>query len=260
MRENSAARDAKYPRLYAEQLTATVAESCGGLLVASYLHGSAALGGWNAQRSDVDILFVARDGITDDTIQAVASVLLHAGADCPGRGLEVSLVTAGQAAKPREPWPFGLHLTSGAGRQRVTLGSGLPGDPDLIMHYAACRAAGITLFGPKPQEVIGAVPRPVILGYLATDLEWGLDNAAESYGVLNACRAAEFLDTGRFVSKVAGGAAAIDRHAAPVGLVRRALDQQRALEPERPPGPDAIAFVRRVGARLAAAASREQAG
>jgi hypothetical protein len=260
MPEISGAREAQDPRCYAERLTAAVAGSCDGMLIGSYLHGSAALGGWNAQRSDVDVLFVAGDGVTDQTIRAVGRALLDAGTDFPGRGFEVSLVTAGQAYRPREPWPFALHVAAGVGKQRVVLGSDLPGDPDLIMHYAVCRVAGIALSGPPPRATIGAVPRPVILSYLATELDWGLANAAESYAVLNACRAAEFLLTGRIVSKVAGGAAAIERHAAPVGVVLRALDQQRALEPEGPPGPEAIAFVRSVGQRLTAAASREQAG
>jgi hypothetical protein len=38
--------------------------------------------------------------------------------------------------------------------------------------------------------------------------------------------------------------------AAPAGLVERALEQQRAHSPEQPPGADAIAFVRSIGARL----------
>ena len=41
-----------------QPLTAELGVSLGGALTAAYLHGSAALGGWNAERSDVDVLFV----------------------------------------------------------------------------------------------------------------------------------------------------------------------------------------------------------
>jgi hypothetical protein len=247
------------PAGFAGRLTGAVNECCGGLLLGSYLHGSAALGGWNARRSDVDVLFVAAGDVSAETALTVGSTLLRFGADCPGRGLEASLVTAAQAAGPADPWPFAVHVAVGAGGQTLKLGTEVAGDPDLIMHYAVCRAAGKALLGPEPPEVIGAVPRPVILAYLAAELDWGLANGTLSYSVLNACRAAEFLTTGRIVSKLAGGAAAVERGDAPSDLVREALDQQRGLAQDRPPGPEAIAFVRGVGVRLAAAARAEQA-
>ena len=46
-------------RAYAAEVTAELDTLLGGALTAAYLHGSAALGGWNPARSDVDILFVA---------------------------------------------------------------------------------------------------------------------------------------------------------------------------------------------------------
>ena len=78
------------PHGFAQWLSAAVATRCEsegrgtGALVAAYLHGSAALGGWVAQRSDVDILFVAADDITDQARTAVGDLLLAAGAVVPG--------------------------------------------------------------------------------------------------------------------------------------------------------------------------------
>ncbi len=241
------------PRGYAQRLTAAVARCCRGRLRAAYLHGSAALGGWTAERSDVDVLFIAQDDIGGEAVAKAGRLLLEAGAGCPGRGLEASMVTAGQAAAPAEPWPFLLHVGSGPGERKLHLGSGRPGDPDLLMHYAVCRQAAITLLGPPARRVIGPVPRPAILSYLADELDWGLANAPENYSVLNACRALQYLVNGRIVSKIAGGESALERGDGPAALVRRALDQQEAVAPERPPGPEAIAFVRAVAARLTAA-------
>jgi streptomycin 3"-adenylyltransferase len=236
------------PRQFAGDLTAALGRV--GPLAAAYLHGSAALGGWNAERSDVDILFVASDDIGADAVAAIGDLLLTRRG--PGRGLECSVVTSSQAARPCPPYPFLLHSGQDAGAQRLYSGSEMPGDSDLIMHYAVCREAGITLYGPPPQDCIGAVPRQAILTYLAGELEWGLANGAESYAVLNACRALVYLESRRIVSKVAGGKAALERGTGPEAQVRLALDAQYGISDERRPGPDATAFVRSVITRLEA--------
>ena len=247
------------PLRYAYRLTALVADRCGGALEAAYLHGSAALGGWVAERSDVDILFVVADDIAEPAVTAAASLLAAPDADCPGRGLECGVVTASQARRPAPPWPFVLHASPGVGGQhgsgpRVVRDYTLPGDSDLLMHYAVCRAAGITLHGPPARDCIGPVARPVILGYLADELGWGLAHAPECYAVLNACRALVFLTDDTIVSKVAGGLAALDHALGPPGLVRDAVDQQQGRVRERPPGPEAISFVTGVAVPLSAAA------
>ncbi len=135
---------------YARSLAHQVGESLGGRLRAAYLHGSAALGGWLPERSDVDVLFVTEDDVSRQEITAVAAVLAAEVPDCPGQGLECSVVTAGQAGRPHEPWPFLLHLARdpGGGRIRIVDGGERPGDPDLLMHYTVCRAAGWPVRGP----------------------------------------------------------------------------------------------------------------
>src|SRR5215469_15151476 len=136
-------RLADNPRDFAHDLAAALARWPGGGLLAAYLHGSAALGGWNEQRSDVDMLFIAADGIDADSVAAIGEQLLAWAVYCPGRGLECSVVTAGQAARPVAPFPFCLHSGTGANGQRLYLGTEVPGDRDLLMHYEVCRAAGI---------------------------------------------------------------------------------------------------------------------
>jgi hypothetical protein len=243
------------PLRYAERLTALVANRCGGALEAAYLHGSAALGGWVAERSDVDILFVVADDIAEAAVTAAASLLAAPGAGCPGGGLECSVVTASHARQPASPWPFIVHAGCGATGPRLVWGAALPGDADLVMHYAVCRAAGIALAGPPARDRIGPVARPVVLGYLADELGWGLAHAPECYAVLNACRGLVFLADDTIVSKIAGGLAALDRSLAPPGLVRDALDQQQGRAPDRPPGPEAVSFVAGAAAALRGAAT-----
>jgi len=255
----AAPRACAAPRAYAATLTAQLAAALDGALTAAYLHGSAALGGWTPERSDVDILFVVRDDISAAAAAEAGRTLLSAAAGCPGRCLECSIVTAGAAARPAPPWPFVLHVGFRDGEQVLRMGAERDGDADLLMHYAVCRAAGVALAGPPPRAGIGAVGRAVILGYLAAELGWGLANAPENYAVLNACRALVYLNEGRIVAKVAGGLAALEAGSGPPDVLRRALDQQQGRAPERAVGPEAVAFVQRVAAMLRAEASRAEA-
>jgi streptomycin 3"-adenylyltransferase len=235
-----------------------LAEQCGGELRAAYLHGSAALGGWIASRSDVDLLFVAADGISPAAVAAAGDLLVATGADCPGVGLEASLVTVSQASRPAVPWPFLMHIGTGAVGEHLTHGAQIEGDADLLMHYAVCRAAGIALLGPPPADVIGPVGRHLILAYLADELGWGLANASESYAVLNACRALAFCLDGQIMSKVAGGEAALRRGLGPAVLVRDALRVQTGQVASWRPRPQAIAFVQNVIGQLRVKAAGER--
>ena len=136
------------------------------------------------------------------------------------------------------------------------------GDADLLMHYAVCREAGLALAGPPPGAAIGPVGRRLVLGYLAGELDWGLANAPECYAVLNACRALGYLRHGRIVAKVAGGLAALEPRHGPAGVIAQGPGPAAGqVAPERPPGPDAVAFVRgQCAAELTAAAIAAAAG
>lgn len=130
---------------YAQALADELLTVLGGQLRAAYLHGSAVLGGWVPGRSDVDMMFVAADDLSDAAARRAGQVLREGAAGCPGRELECSVVTVTQARRPAPPWPFVLHVTAGPGKPGNTVrpGGQLSGDADLLMHYAVCRAAGL---------------------------------------------------------------------------------------------------------------------
>jgi len=237
---------------YAAELAAALGKLDGSPLVAAYLHGSGALGGWMPGRSDVDILFVAADDTTPATTAEMAQVIQAAGAHCPGREVETSVVTVAAARDPAPPWPYLVHVVAGpAGTIRVAQpDAASPGDRDLLIQYAVCRAAGRTVLGPPARELIGPVGRAAIIDYLADDLAWGLEHAPEPYGVLNACRAQVYLSDDEIVSKVAAGETALRRGTGPPAVIRRALDQQRGYQPDQRPTSDAIEFVLATAARL----------
>jgi hypothetical protein len=242
---------------YARQLAEQLAAASGSTLVAAYLHGSAALGGWIASRSDVDLLFVAA-GMPEEAVLDRMAATLVAGADsCPGRDLESSVVTAAAAATPAEPWPCLLHVHAGHGVHNIATRCE---DPDLLMHYAVCRAAAVTVHGPPAHDLIGPVRRELVLGYLAGELRWGIRHGSEAYAVLNACRATIFLTDGEIVSKIAGGETALARGTHSSDVITRALEQQRGNLALRPPAADAVSFVVAVATALDQAVATGPAG
>lgn len=242
---------------YARALTSQLTAVPDGVLQAAYLHGSAASGGWVSGRSDVDMLLVAADSVSSAAMTRMGEVLREGAGGCPGRELECSVVTVAQARQPAPPWPFALHVTAGPGKTGRTVrpGGRSLGDPDLLMHYAVCRAAGWPVCGPPPQDLIGVVPRRAILDYLAGELGWGIGHAPEAYAVLNACRALIYLTDHMIVSKITGGEAVLSRGTGPAEVIERALAQQRGSEPDQPPGSDAVSFVLDTAAMLRSAAS-----
>lgn len=241
---------------YARLVSRAATEAAGDHLIAVYLHGSAVLGGWTPDRSDVDILLVAGDDVDGSSLERVGLALACSAEACPARkGLESSVVLAREAAAPQPPWSFLLHVTTEGGDAAIIRGADSPGDRDLLMHYAVCRAAGWAVHGPPARTQIGPVPREFILAYLADEAGWGLENAPEAYAVLNACRAMVFLTDGQIVSKVEGGRIALRRGLGPAALIERALAQQEGLAPEVRPAQNAVQFVRATAATLRAAAS-----
>src|SRR5919108_75083 len=84
---------------YLGRLAAGLARALGPVLTGLYLHGSATLGGWSAESSDVDLLGVVARPLGRRAKQQVAARLLHPALGCPAeRGLELSMVTAAVAA------------------------------------------------------------------------------------------------------------------------------------------------------------------
>lgn len=229
----------------AERLTEVVGEVVA--VVGAYVHGSAALGGFVPGLSDVDLLFVV-DGEIEDPV-ALGREIADAAIPCPGRGVELSVVTHAAAASNTEPWPFVVHVATGSGDARIVSGATIDGDPDLLMHSAVTLAGGGAIVGPQPAEVFGEPHRDDVLAYLADELASAVGGESETYAVLNACRAWQYVETGEIVSKVSGGSWA-KTHGGPMLVIGRALSAQMGLLDDRPVTPEAARFVRSVIDRI----------
>ena len=245
--------EGRYPRLarlfeaasrhaYLRDLVA-VLERYWGNVMGVYLHGSSVLGGWDPQRSDVDVLaVVAWPGVLE--AQQELGEALAAVGPCPGTGLEMSVITAETAASLAD-FSFVVHVNTVEGKRVIVPGAGHAGDPDLLLHSAVCREHGVAVSGPPPDEVFGPVGRERILTAMGAEVSWGVENASAAYAVLNACRAARYAEDGTLCSKVEGGQWFLVRHPGHP-IVTAALDPQ-APQPTRD---DVASFVAEHSLRL----------
>jgi hypothetical protein len=232
-----------------------VLEAClGDALVGAYLHGSAVLGGWRDDRSDVDVLAVCaapveKPGRLDDLARALSVRSVPSPA---GRGLEFGLVTVQSAATPCAEPAFELDLTSSAAGDTATAGAGR-GHADYLMHFAVCREHGRVLAGPPPRDVFAQAPGHLLDAAFAGELAWATENAPPAYQVLNACRAWRYAADREIVSKVEGGRWALGRG---VGdeAIEAALGHQRGGSEARIDPASVAALVAHVTAELGGAA------
>jgi len=219
-------------------------------LIGVYLHGSLAMGCFNPQRSDIDLLVVTRQGMTVETKWRVAGLLLHCSND--PRPIEISFLSESDLQPWRHPtlfdfhfgedWRKGLEEQMADGRWR-TWNDEPRTDADLAAHITITSIRGTCLYGKPIAEVFPSVPREHYLASIVDDFEWAKDRIAANpvYFILNACRVLAYLREGRICSKDEGGEWALQ--ALPPEfhpLVALALDVYRGARDDTPFDSDAL--------------------
>ena len=191
-----------------------LAEILGPDLAAVYLHGSLAMGCFNPQRSDIDLLVVTHDLLSLSQRRAVYDLLLQVSA--APRPIEISSCSMAQLWPWRYPPPFDLHYGEdwrdriaaeiADGRWR-TWQPAAGGDPDLAAHITIIHERGITISGPPPAELLPPVPRHDYVDSIMTDIAAADEQVYNDpvYIVLNLCRVAAYVQAGLITSKAEGG-------------------------------------------------------
>jgi predicted nucleotidyltransferase len=197
-------------RRQVEGLAAWARSALGASLVGVYLHGSLALGCFNPEASDIDLLVVTADGLGAAARLDLADYLLeHSRSPHP---LEISVLTLAGLHSWRHPAPYDFHYSE-SWRERFLEARGLgevpPGgvDPDLAAHITVLEHRGICIWGKPIANVFPPVPRHDYLDSVRADLEWSRASWADNpaYAVLNLARTCAFVVTGSVLSKEEGG-------------------------------------------------------
>jgi predicted nucleotidyltransferase len=215
---------------YVQAVADVVRDVLGPRLVGVYVHGSIVLGGFNRQRSDVDVLVLCGGRMTRPQKAALGAALQDDALPCPAKGLELSVVRRDVARHPSSRPPFEFHVTTAPEDNKCLDGAARTGDPDLVLHFAVCRSSGRLIgCGPRAKEIFAEVPPSLVFNQILRELEWSADEVPNEYAVLNACRAWKFAEDGTLVSKLEGGDWVLSRGVSAKGriLVNAALMLQR---------------------------------
>lgn len=205
-------------------------------LTGIYLHGSLAMGCFNPDKSDIDLIIVIGESITDEQkmkfMQRVAAINRQA----PTKGLEMSIVLRKYCSPFVYPTPFELHFSPAhlqwfCDRPQDYVRKMKGEDKDLAAHFAIIRRYGIFLYGEKIENVFGEVPREHYADSIWEDVREAKEEILQQpiYVILNLCRVLAFLEDGLYLSKKEGAEWAIkhlpDEDSA---MVRSALECYRS--------------------------------
>lgn len=196
-------------------------------LTGIYLHGSMAMGCFNPKKSDIDLIVIVEDCISDTQKMQFMEQVVRLNEQAPAKGLEISVVKREYCNPFIYPTPFELHFSPmhlqwfyDDPQGYIENMKGV--DIDLAAHFSIINHYGIVLYGEPVDAVFATVPRKDYIDSICADIE----NAAEDiindpvYIILNLCRVLAFLKEGLYLSKEEGGKWAVEhlnlKSAAPI--------------------------------------------
>ena len=131
-------------------------------LVGIYLHGSLTMGCFNPNRSDIDLIVVIDEPLSDATKGIYMEMVVDHNARSTEKGIEMSIVLR-KVCKPFiYPTPYELHFSSGHldwykenPHEYIREMNGT--DKDLAAHFTIINKRGKCLYGAPIKEVFGEV-------------------------------------------------------------------------------------------------------
>ena len=195
-----------------DQLVSFTRVILGERLTGIYLHGSLAMGCFHPKKSDIDLIVVTDDEITDSEKLSLMRQIVALNRLAPAKGLEISVVKKEYCTAFVYPTPYELHfspmhlqryLCDPAAYVRTSGGV----DKDLAAHFTVIRKYGMVLYGEEIRQVFSEVPRQDYADSIFSDIEQARTDIVRQpvYTVLNLCRALAFLTDGGCLSKKDGG-------------------------------------------------------
>lgn len=210
-----------------------------------YLHGSTATGDAVPGTSDLDLIAVCAQPLTDEQRDALRALLAASVLPPDLPTVDFGLLTAATAAQPADPvrWEAMLRGTRGDDGLIVTDLGNYPGE---LLDLEMARQRGIALVGPAPGDLLAPIPPAWVLDAYAAELrKWAGRRHYEdpASGILNACRAWRYVEERVLASKASGGAWARPRTATP-HLIDAALARRNGAPKIAMPDAEVNAFVR----------------
>lgn len=187
-------------------------EIFGNNLTGIYLHGSAVMGCFQPGKSDIDLLLVVKEDISDDAKRQFMDMVVELNKQAPAKGLELSIIKEVFCNPFVYPTPFELHFSvahlawyQSNPEDYIEKMKGT--DKDLAAHFTITYHRGEMLYGKEFSEVFAPVPQKDYLDSIWCDIENAAEEIAENpmYLTLNLCRVFAYVKEGLITSKQEGG-------------------------------------------------------
>ncbi len=181
-------------------------------LIGIYLHGSAAMGCFQPDKSDLDLILVVKHSIPDAVKMAFMEHIIKLNEAAPPKGLELSIIKQEFCNPFLYPTPFELHFSPAhidwwKENPKSYIENMNGTDKDLAAHFTIINAYGIVLFGNSIKETFGNVPKECYLDSIWADIQNAHEDILEhpAYIILNLCRVLAYIKDGLILSKKSGG-------------------------------------------------------
>ncbi|MBP3611062.1 MAG: DUF4111 domain-containing protein [Lachnospiraceae bacterium] len=181
-------------------------------LVGLYLHGSAAMGCFHPKKSDIDLLVVIKESMTNEKKRQYMDMVVELNKRAPEKGIELSIVKE-EVCKPFVyPTPFELHFSithlhwyQSNPEEYVEKMKGT--DKDLAAHVTITYNRGQVLCGKEISSVFAEVSPTAYMDSIWSDIENAAEDILENpvYVILNLCRVLAYKKERLIVSKQEGG-------------------------------------------------------
>ena len=181
-------------------------------LVGIYLHGSAVMGCFNPEKSDLDFIIVIKNQMTIDVKRAYMEMVVKYNALSPSKGIEMSIVLKSVCKPFVYPTPFELHFSIGHldWYESDPIGyikkmNGI--DKDLAAHFTIITKRGKCLYGEPIKEVFAEVPVKDYMDSIWFDVKCAKKEITmyPMYLILNLPRVLAYKEEGLVLSKKEGG-------------------------------------------------------
>ena len=181
-------------------------------LTGIYLHGSAVMGCYNPKKSDLDLIVVVNNSMTDPEKKEIMDMVVDLNAKGPAKGIEMSIVKR-EVCKPFVyPTPFELHFSvmhlgwyKDSPDDYISKMNGA--DSDLAAHFTIIKKRGKCLCGEPIDDVFAEVPQADYMDSIKDDIAEAEDDIIDNtmYITLNLARVLAYKKEEKVLSKKEGG-------------------------------------------------------
>ncbi|NIK69675.1 aminoglycoside adenylyltransferase domain-containing protein [Paenibacillus sp. BK720] len=196
---------------FLQQAVSTFRSVLSDNLAGIYLHGSLAMGCYNPEKSDIDLIVVVKDKLSKEELKQITRHVLLLDQGLPGgNGIELSIILESYAREFAYPTPFEYHYSQ-YHRERYRSEPGyLCGgfeDPDIAAHFTVIYYRGKTLWGVPIPELFKPVESIYYIQTILGDISEASKEITDLpvYYSLNLCRVLFYLREGKVSSKLEGG-------------------------------------------------------